>query len=283
VSSSVARPGIVPPLAFSGARPYFALFAARFRTLLQYRAAAWAGVVTQVVFGLLFIAIRGVFYRNSQSIPPLPYDQMVTYTWLGQALFAMTPFTANLDPDVRVMMRNGHVAYELARPLDLYSLWFARQVANRLAPTVLRCGPIFLLGMLFFGMQPPPSAAAFGAWVVATLGALLLVAAFATLITISLLWTISGDGMARLAPSVVAVLSGQMLPLPLFPSAFQPWLRALPFSGMVDSPYRLWTGHLPPGDLLGVVLHQAVWILIFVALGRALLARGMRRIVVQGG
>lgn len=137
--------------------------------------------------------------------------------------------------------------------------------------------------MLFFGMQPPPSIASFLAWLVATAGALLLIAAFTTLITISMLWTISGDGMARLAPSVVAVLSGQMLPLPLFPAAFQSWLGALPFAGMVDLPYRLWTGHLAPDQLPAVLLRQAIWAAIFVGLGRALLARGTRRIVVQGG
>jgi len=90
--------------------PCLALFAARFRVLLQYRAAAWAGVITQVVFGLLIVSIRGAFYRNASSTPPLPYDQMVTYTWLGQALFAMAKReNAFFSSTVRIQTERGHL------------------------------------------------------------------------------------------------------------------------------------------------------------------------------
>ena len=181
------------------------------------------------------------------------------------------------------MMRSGSVAYEFARPLDLYTLWYVRAIASRLAPTMLRIAPQIALAMLFFGMKPPPSVEALGAWLVATAGALLLVSAFATLITITLLWTVSGDGIARLAPSLVFVCSGMIIPLPLFPTWAQPLLNFLPFRGMADAPFRLFLGSLPPAAVGGVLLQQVVWTVIFVALGRALLARGARQLIVQGG
>ena len=263
--------------------PYAALFRARFRMLLQYRAAALAGFGTQLAFGLIMIMILEAFYRESRGVQPISLADAVTYTWLGQALFALLPYSANPDPEVRQMMRSGAVAYELARPLDLYSLWYARSVASRLAPTVLRVGPQLVVVMLFFGMKPPLSAGALAAWMVAMVGALLLVSALATLLTISLLWTVSGDGIARLVPSLVFLGSGMILPLQLFPNWAQPILNFLPFRGMADAPFRLYLGSLPPSQIVLVLFHQLAWTAVFVLGGRALLARGTRRLVVQGG
>lgn len=262
---------------------YFSLFRARFRTLLQYQAAAIAGFVTQVFWGLIKVMILEAFYRQSVRAQPMSYAEVVTYTWLGQAFFMMLPFSANPDPEVRAMMRSGAVAYELARPLDLYSLWYTRALAARSAPTLLRATPMFVAGILFLGMRPPPSLAAGFAWLLATLGALFLVSAVSTLITVTLLWTISGDGIARLVPSLALLGSGLIIPLPLFPEGMQPLLRFLPFRGMADDPFRLYIGHLPPGALWGILAHQLAWTLIFVLMGRVLLARGTHRLVVQGG
>ena len=264
-------------------RAYTTIFIARLKMLLQYRAAAWAGAGTQLFFGAALVAMRQAFYHSGHAIPPLPEAQMVTYSWLTQAFFALSPFTANPDPEVRAMMRDGTVAYELARPLDLYTLWFTRNAANRVAPTILRSLPIFVIGMAFLGMQPPPSLAAFFAFLPALAGAVGLVAAWCTLITISLLWTISGDGIARITPGLVAVLSGQILPLALMPDSLKPLLNFLPFTGMVDAPFSLWVGSRDASELSGILLHQLAWTMFFVLIGRLLLAKGLRRLVVHGG
>lgn len=264
---------------------YMALFRARFRTLLRYRAAAIAGIGTQIFWGWLKVMILEAFYHNgtAMSAQPMSLREAITYTWLGQAMLMMLPFTANPDPDVKQMIRTGGVAYELARPMDLYGVWYARALANRSAPTLVRSIPQFALAIAFFGMQPPPSFTAFGAWALATFGALLLVSALMALVTISMLWTISGDGIARLMPSIAMFASGLIIPLPLFPEWSRPIFAALPFADMADAPFRLYMGHMPAEGVGGILLHQAIWTVALIWAGRALLRRGLRRLVVQGG
>lgn len=260
---------------------YWAIFTARCRTLLQYRAAALAGLVTQVFWGLLRIMILAAFYRSSAAAQPMTLEECVTYVWLGQASLLIVLF--GVDRDVQQMIDSGTVAYELLRPLDLYNLWFARAVALRTAPVLLRAAPMFVLAGLFFGMSAPPSLACAVLWVAATVGAVSLAAAIGTLTTITLLWTVSGKGMTYMLPSVVFVFSGMIVPLPLWPDWLQPLLNFLPFRGLADTPYRLYLGHIPPHDAFYVLAHQAAWTLVFIAAGRGLLARGMHRVVAQGG
>jgi ABC-2 type transport system permease protein len=262
-------------------KAYLSVLSARLRMLLQYRAAALAGFGTQLFWGMIRIMIFEAFYRSSSAPPPLPFEQVVTYVWLGQATLALIPWGG--DSEVRSMIRTGTVAYEMLRPLDLYALWYSREVAGRLAPTLLRSIPMFVVAGLFLGLRPPPSWGSAAAWGAATLGALLLSAAITTLITISLLWTISGDGISRLIAGVIPLFSGLIVPLPFFPEWAQPALNFLPFRGLMDVPFRVYLGNIPPDQLPAVLAHQVGWVAVLVLLGRWLLARGTRRLVIQGG
>jgi ABC-2 type transport system permease protein len=270
-------------------RPYLAIVSARFRMLLQYRAAALGGLWTQIFFGVVLLGIYEAFYRSTTRPQPMTFPEIVSYVWLGQALLAMLPW--NSDADVRAMVRSGAVAYELCRPIDLYNLWYARALAWRTAPTVLRAVPLCLfasIGLPLIGLDEwrlaaPPTLASALAFSAALVCVLLLGCALTTLLNVSLLWTVSGEGAVILMVTLVNSLSGMMIPLPLFPDWAQPIVLALPFAGLVDLPFRLFTGHIPPRAVISVVAHQLLWTAALVLFGRWLLSRGLRRVVVQGG
>ena len=261
--------------------PYLALLSARFRMLLQYRTAAIAGMSTQFFWGLIRVMIFEAFYRSSTAVQPMTLPEVVNYVWLGQAMFALLPWF--LDGEIRTMIRSGTVAYELVRPLDLYTFWYFRAIASRVAPTLLRSVPLFAAAFLFFDLQAPPSLASAGAWLLATAGALLLGAAIANLIHISMLWTVAGEGIIQIVQAGIFIFSGMIIPLPLFPEWAQPLLEFLPFRGLADIPFRLYMGHIPPGQVWSMLAHQLAWTGVLVVFGRWLLARGTRRMVVQGG
>jgi ABC-2 type transport system permease protein len=57
----------------------------------------------------------------------------------------------------------------------------------------------------------------------------------------------------------------------------------LPFRNIVDVPFRLYTGNIAAEQIGSVLAHDVVWVAALVILGRAMLARASRRLVVQGG
>jgi viologen exporter family transport system permease protein len=279
------RAGAVHPLA-----PYRALFGARFRMLLQYRAAALGGLITQIVFGLILIMVYDAFYRSSTAaVQPMGFDQVVSYVWLGQALLMMLPW--NVDSELRAMMRSGGVAYELGRPVDLYAWWYARAAAQRTAPVVLRAVPMVvfatlglpLLGLGEWRLGPPASLAAGLGFAAAMIGALAVACAISVLLYIAWIWTVVAEGIVMLTSTAVSMLSGLLIPLPLFPDWARTALRWLPFAGIFDQPARIYAGHIASDELASVLARQLGWAVVLIALGRRLLARGLRRVVVQGG
>src|SRR5439155_11288653 len=132
-------------------------------------------------------------------------------------------------------------------------------------------------------LAPPPGMASAGAFVGALFCALLLACAITTLINISLLWTIAGEGIVVVVAATVSFLSGMIIPLPLFPKWCFAIVQWLPFAGLVDLPFRIYTANIPPDKIFLLMARQFVWRVFLVLSGRWLLARGMGRMAIQGG
>jgi len=270
-------------------KPYTAMLAVRFKNMLQYRSAALAGFACQWFWGMIMIMVYEAFFSNSFKQQPMSFAQTVSYIWLGQAFLGLLPW--NPDGDFQELVGSGAIAYELLRPLDLYNLWYVRSLAQKIGGTILRALPMLLLTSLIYpwigagdiALVFPATPLRLIAFLIAMIGVIFLSTAITAVINISLIWTISGRGIAVFFNSIVTLFSGMIIPLPFFPDWTQ-WLFAfLPFRGVVDAPYRIFMGHIPASGYAGVYIHQIVWIAFFIILGRFLVQRAARKLVVQGG
>ena len=93
---------------------YAAILSANFRILLQYRAAAIAGLATQLFWGLIRVMIFEAFYRSTTADQPMNLDQVTTYIWLGQAFIMLLPW--NLDRQIHALIRSGYGRVRVAPP-----------------------------------------------------------------------------------------------------------------------------------------------------------------------
>jgi len=256
----------------------------RFLALIQYRAAAAAGVCTQWVFGMMKVLALYAFYRSSNAAQPMSFQQAATYVWIGQAMLATQPW--GVDSEIASSVLTGQVAYELTRPLDLYSMWFARTLALRTAPALLRAVPQFAVALLIvpapYGMLAP-TPGGLAAWAAAMLCAVVLSSAITNFMHALILWTVRGEGVIRFMPALVMFSSGMVVPMRLLPDWFQTFARLQPFAGLMDLPSQLFCGSLAPGNALWIVGTQVFWIAVFVLGGRRLISSGLRRVTVAGG
>lgn len=274
------------------AGPYTAALAARFQLTLQYRAAALAGFATQLWWGGLKVMVYAAFFASAPAAAaraPISLADTITYTWIAQAFLVLQPWWA--DPEVGQAVRTGGVGYDRLRPVDTYGFWYARALAWMLARVAPRAALMAataavivpLLGLQEWSWRPPAGAVAGLAFVVSLTLAALLSAAIVMLLNVLVAATLNERGVNTLAMPVAIIFSGNIIPLALYPAAFQPWLLAQPFAGVLDIPCRIYFGGLTgDGIWLGLGL-QAFWTAAFMLIGRAALSRVMSRLQVQGG
>ena len=270
-------------------RSYRSVFAARFMLMLQYRAAAVAGFITQCWWGIIKVMVFAAFYHGAAAQQPLSFPQTVAYVWLGQAFLMLMPWWG--DPEITEMVRSGNVSYERLRPLDTYFFWYARALAWISARMVPRAAMMFafvallvpLVGLGQWGLAPPPTPRAAALFVAGMLMAVLLSGAILMLINLLVVVLISDRGPSLLATQIVTLLSGILVPLPFFPGWMHTFLFLQPCAGLADIPFRIYSGNLAGSLALAGLLQMVFWITALIVIGRLLMERVMGRLEVQGG
>ena len=266
-------------------RKYLCFFRIRFIHTLQYRSAAAAGVVTQFVWGFMELLAFRAFYRADPAAFPMDFSSLASYVWLQQAFLALFMVWL-MDNDIFGTIQSGGVAYELARPLDLYTMWFVRGLASRAAKALLRSAPILLVAVLLpapFRLPAPAGAGAAVMFVLTLALGALCVNAFCMLLYASAFYTINPMGIRIVAVSLVEFLSGAIVPLPFLPERVQRLLALTPFAAMQNLPLRCYSGNLAGKELAAGTLLQLVWFAAMTACGWLWMRKALRRVVVQGG
>lgn len=266
-------------------KPYFAIFRMKFINTLQYRTAAVAGMVTQLAWGVMQLLAFHAFFQSGTGETSMSFSQTVSYIWLQQAFLSL--FMAwFFDQDIFNAIASGNIAYDLARPVDLYSRWFCQSAATRLAKVCLRCIPVLLVALI----MPPPLRLTiprhplqllyFVISMAATLG---VVVSVNMIIYISAFYTISPAGMRIIAMALVDFLAGSTIPLPFFPQSIRAVINLLPFAAMQNIPLRIFSEHIVGIDCLHGILFQLFWLVVLVGIGKLMMKRGISKVTVQGG
>lgn len=270
---------------FHGIRKYAAFFKLHFSMGLQYRTAALAGIATQFAWGVMEILMFRAFYRADAASFPMSFQATAAYVWMQQAFLALF-MTWMMDKEIFDSIVNGNVSYELCRPVNVYHMWFARNLASRLSKAVLRCMPILLIAALLpapYGLMAPAGLSAFLLFLLTLFMGLAVTVAFCMLIYISAFFTLSPDGIRMVAMSVVEFFSGAVIPLPFLPERLGKLFELLPFASMQNVPLRIYSGDLYGADMWRAILIQFIWLFLLIATGRGLTALAMKKITVQGG
>ena len=238
-------------------RAYLSTFRMRRKMELQYRGAVLGGVICQVFFGLILIAIYRAMYAGKPQAIPLSH--ITSYVWLQQAFFRMLVAS---DPELLDKIRTGSIAYDLCRPLDLYGFYYVRIMAQKMTGSLMRAVPMLVFAFLLpegWGLMLPASAAGF-AWSLAGLFlGLLCVCALENITMGFTMRTLDSRGMQALLNLL------------------------MPYAQLLDAPIRLYTGDTPPSAAPGILLIQVIWILLLTGAGILFWRVNQKRLEIQGG
>lgn len=266
-------------------KKYVSFFRLRFINGLQYRAAAIAGIVTQFTWGALEILLFKAFYEADASAFPMSFTALSSYIWMQQAFLALF-MTWFLENEIFDSIQNGNIAYELCRPINLYNMWFMRSMANRLSRAVLRCMPILLFASFLpkpYGLTLPKNVLSTVWFIITMILGFLVVVAFCMLIYIVTFFTISPLGVRIIAVSLVEFFAGSVIPIPFLPNGIRQVFELLPFASMQNVPLRIYSGNITGFDIYYTVGLQIFWFLVLTFIGKSLLHKALKRVVVQGG
>ncbi len=251
-----------------------------FRRYAAYPAATWAGAFTNTVFGFMQAYILLAVYRHRTDVGGYDAGDTVTYVWLAQALI-MTVYIFGWE-ELALRIRDGSIATDLARPLNPLRYWLAFDLGRAPYHLLFRGVPPFLVGAFVFDLRyPSPLGAA--AFVVSVTLAVVASLGFRFLYNVPAFWLVDHRGVMRLAVTVSLFFSGMILPLTFFPGWLHTFAQALPFASILQVPVDVYLGKETGAGLAGALALQAAWAAALLGASQLALARGTRKVVIQGG
>jgi ABC-2 type transport system permease protein len=262
-------------------RLFFELTRRSFRRYLTYRAAAFAGLFTNFVFGLMRLAVLLALYGERQEVAGITVSGIITYAAMTQAVIAYLSLFGWYDLSDSV--HSGEVGSDLLKPMSYLSFWLAQDLGRAAVNLLLRGFTIMFAYGLMFELDHPNSP---GQWLVLCLSVVLswLVSfAWRFLINLPAFWTPNARGIGRFGFMMSWFLSGVILPLRLLPDWTVRLAYLTPFPHMINTVVEVYLGVLQGPELAANLLLQAAWALGLLLSAHLILKLAVRRLVILGG
>ncbi len=229
-------------------RLYYELAKRSLKRQTAYRAANWAGLITNCFFGALRSYVFVALYATRTDAAGYDLLDSLRYTWLTQGLLAFTFMWGWFD--VANSIRTGQVASDLSKPFDYYAFWLSQDLGRAAYHLLFRTIPTYAVGMLLFGLGLPTDPIAWVGFLASLLCAALVTFAFNFLVNLSAFWMLDTRGPAMVAGIFTMFFGGLLLPIAFFPDWLRAIAEALPFQAMMYVPTAIFLGKVTGWSIL---------------------------------
>jgi ABC-2 type transport system permease protein len=252
-----------------------------FKQQLAYRMALWAGLATNLFFGVLRAVLLIALYAGQTVVNGLPLNSALNYVGLTQAMIAYLTLFGSMD--LMNTIYTGAIGADLLRPVSLFIFWAGRDFGRSLVNLLGRGVLFMLLFALFYPVVVPSRLEQWFTLAISLLLAWLVSFSWRFLINLAAFWTPDARGILRIAFTISQFLSGFIMPLRLLPDWFSSAVQFTPFPSMVNTSVEIYLGTLNGTALWQALWLQFVWFLLLAGLSQLVYQAGIRRLVIQGG
>lgn len=224
-------------------------------------------------------ALWTALYAQNAAPLNLPLHSMITYATVAMLMSLV------LEVDgtrlIREKIREGTIATDLMKPISVPLYFFSDGIGQTLLH-VLLVVPSLLCALLLVHIDVPSPTTfavfllsfAVGYGVNFFLNFLMNCVAF---------WTLETFAAQLIVRWVSDLLSGQIIPLTLFPGIVGRIVFALPFAAIYSTPLLIYVGVIPIAQWPAALAAQLAWLAVFAAASSFVWRAAANRVVIQGG
>jgi len=259
--------------------PYFEFARKAFAREATYRVEVATNIISLLLRVYLLRALWTALYRQNAAPAGLPLHAIITYSTV--ALLMSLILEVDGTRQIQIRIREGSIATDLMKPISLPFFFFSDGFGQTVFHALMIV-PALALALLFVHVDVPSPltlmtfalAFVFGYLVNFLINFVMNAVAF---------WTLEIHAIQLSIRWASDLLSGQIIPLVLFPGVLGAIVRATPFAAIYSTPLQIYVGELPPSAWAGAIATQVAWLTVFAVLAVIVWRAAERRVVVQGG
>jgi ABC-2 type transport system permease protein len=201
----------------------------------------------------------------------------VTVNWILNT-FYMNPTGRNLGANVR----EGQVAMDLLKPVNLQAIYFGQSLGRTLFRLVFATGPLLVAFAIFAQLQVPGIALLVPFGVSIFLGYLINFT-LDYMIGLTAFFLEYNNGVRMGVRMVMNLAGGMVIPLDYLPHSVAGFFHKLPTQFMFFQPMQIFLGRRSISESWLSVAMGSAWVLALLCIAQFVQWRGMRRLSISGG
>ncbi|MBO4856011.1 MAG: ABC-2 family transporter protein [Bacilli bacterium] len=258
----------------------------------KFNILVWVIVTLFEVACLVFLWFA--VYQSSEggidaSINGFTYKEMIAYVVLT-TIFGFVTFNNDTLWIINNDIRKGTIGNYLIKPISYRGKFVASNIGALLIMTLIFGIPLYSIGLgvlIGIGFLPIVSVWEFiahiGLFLVAGVLACLINDTIAYIFGILCFYTTSAWGLNSLKTTIIAFLSGTLLPLAFFPPIFRDIVGYMPFAGLSQNPVLILMMKYDYFESAKVILIALAWLVILELFSKLLFCHAIKKVTVQGG
>lgn len=265
-------------------KTYWHIFNIGIQNTLTYRVNFLVRAVFNIVPLMAFIVLwRAIYADQPGAIAGYTLAQMISYYLLVTVIEATTSVTED-DWQIATDIKDGQISQFLTRPMDYlhYRLWLF--FSGRAVYTLAAFVPVSLFVLWNHEyLLAPPSATAFGVFLVSLALSALLQFFLSYLIAMLAFWVVEISTFVFILLAFERLASGQMFPLDILPEWLAEALMWTPFPYAIFYPASVYMGSITGAALYQGLGMQLFWVCATYVLARMVWRQGLKTYTVVGG
>lgn len=248
---------------------------------LTYKFEVYGNILMQTIIMIASAYFWKALFRNADSVQGVTVDTMLIYTVVS----SMISIILSSDVESRIMksVEKGTIAIDMMRPINVFSIFFAEDIAKLVSLFFQNLLPVFIIGSLIIGVPKPTSALAFILFLISLTMAYFINWFIAVMCGMISFWAINMSALFQVKKHLIRLLSGSIIPIWFFPDWLQNILNALPFAYLYQLPLDIYIGRAQSSEIAKGMLVQFAWLAVVSILFAICEKRVIRKVMIQGG
>ena len=245
-----------------------------------YKSNFWLFTMNRIVEVVVYIFVWQAIYSQTGNSGGYQIAQMVTYYILVISIKSIIDWGVN--EDMAESIRNGQINKELLKPMSYFQYYFGMDLGEIGFATIIGLAT-FIICSLFWGVIFPGSIFNFLMFVFLILLGIPITFFLQMIVGTVGFYSNSIWGMQILRKAVIAIFSGIIAPITLFPQWFQNIANILPFKDLVYTPINVWLGNMATQEILFVIIKQIGWGIALYIIAKLFFNHAIKNITINGG
>ncbi len=267
-------------------RTYLPFVANEIKTQLAYRASVFLWAFISLFSAFISYFLWMAIYGSSESgvIGNMTQNEMVVYIFMVYVTSSLV--SVSISTWVGYDVVEGRVAMNLIKPIDYRTSLIAQALGHMiyslLGKSIFVWIGIEIYKVLVLGL-PVVSIPTLLLYLCSVLMSFLLFVLFDFCFGMVAFFTTYIFGLRMAKTALLSFLTGQLIPISLFPEVAQRIFDFLPFSSMIYTPVMIYLGKYTGEALVWALGRQFIWVILLYWFGSMIWKQVTKRLVVLGG